>query len=81
MVLKGEMQSQETESSNFYSSPLVEAGEDVQSGKFEAFLSHHSVWGCQDFFYTTVQGSGDDFPGRFVVRGFLEAMCFRAPWC
>ena len=43
MVLKAEMQSQETEPSNFYSSPLIEAEEDIQSGKFEALLSHHSV--------------------------------------
>ena len=38
MVLKAKMQSQETEPSNFYSSPLIEAEEDTQSGKFEAFL-------------------------------------------
>ena len=43
MVLKAEMQSQETEPSNFYSSPLIQAEEDIQSGKFEAFPSHHSV--------------------------------------
>ena len=43
MVFKAEMQSQETEPSNFYSSPLIKAEEDIQSGKFEAFLSHHSV--------------------------------------
>ena len=55
MVLKAEMQSQETEPSNFYSSPRIEAEQDIQSGKFEAFLSHHSVRGCQDLCYTTVQ--------------------------
>ena len=43
MVLKAEMQSQETEPSNFCSSHLIQAEEDIQSGKFEAFLSHHSV--------------------------------------
>ena len=43
MVLKVEMQSQKTEPSNFYSSPLIQAEEDIQSGKFEAFLSHHSA--------------------------------------
>ena len=54
MVLKAEILSQETEPSNFYSLPLIQTEEDMQSGKFEAFLSHHSVWGCQDFCYTTV---------------------------
>ena len=43
MVLKAEMQSQETEPSNFYSLPLIEAEEDIQSCKFEAVLPHHSV--------------------------------------
>ena len=43
MVPKAEMLSQETESSNFYSSPLIEAEEDIQSGKLGAFLSYHSV--------------------------------------
>ena len=43
MVLKAEMQSQETEPSNFYSSPLIEAEEDIQSGGFEAVLPHNSV--------------------------------------
>jgi len=42
-VLKAEMQSQETEPSNFYSSSPIQAEEDIQSGNFEAFLSHHSV--------------------------------------
>ena len=54
MVLKAEMQSQKTEPSNCCSSPLIQAEEDIQSGKFEAFLSGHSAWGCQDFCYTTV---------------------------
>ena len=43
MVPKTEMLSQETEPSNFYSSPLIEAEEDIQSGKLGAFLSYHSV--------------------------------------
>ena len=43
MVLKAEMQSQETEPSNFYPLPLIEVEEDIQSGTFEAFLSHHQV--------------------------------------
>ena len=43
VVPKAEMQSQETEPSNFCSSHLIQAEEDLQSGKFEAFLSHHSV--------------------------------------
>ena len=64
MVLKAEMQSQETEPSNFYSLPLIEAEEDIQSGKFEAFLPHHSVWGCQDFCYTTVPGDHHFRPSK-----------------
>ena len=43
MVLKAEMQLREAEPSNFYSSPLIQAEEGIKSGKFEAFLSHHSV--------------------------------------
>ena len=43
MVLKAKIQSQETEPSNFYPSPLIEAEEDIQSGIFETFLSHHLV--------------------------------------
>ena len=43
MVLKAKMPSKETEPSNLYSSLLIEAEEDIQSGKFEAFLSHHSL--------------------------------------
>ena len=43
MVLKAETQLQEIEPSNFYSLPLIQAEEDKQSGKFEAFRSHHSV--------------------------------------
>ena len=43
MVLKkAEKQTQETEPPNFYSSPLIQTEEDIPSGKFEAFLSHHS---------------------------------------
>ena len=41
MVLKAEIQSQETEPSNFCASPLIQAEEDIQSGKFEAFQSGH----------------------------------------
>jgi len=43
MVLNAEMQSQETEPFNFYSSPLIQTEKDIQSGKFEAYLSHHSA--------------------------------------
>ena len=43
MVLKAEMQSLETEPSNLYSSPVIKAEEDIQSCKFEAFPSYHSV--------------------------------------
>ena len=41
MVREAEMQSQETELSNFNSSPLIQAEAVIQNGKFEAFLSHH----------------------------------------
>jgi len=49
MVLKAEMQSRETEPSAFYSSPLIEAEEDIQSGKFEAFLSITLSEGAKTF--------------------------------
>ena len=49
MVLKAEMQSQETEPFDFYSSPLIEAQEDIQSGKFEAFLSITHSYGAKPF--------------------------------
>ena len=42
MALKAEMQSNGAELSNFYS-PLIQAEEDMQSGKLEAFLSYHPV--------------------------------------
>ena len=43
------MQSQKREASNFYSSPLIQAEEKIQSGNFEPFLSHRSVWGAKTF--------------------------------
>ena len=43
MVLKADLQSQDTKPSNFYCSPLIRAQEKIQSGKFEPFLSHHSA--------------------------------------
>jgi len=46
MVLKAEMHAQETEPSDFGSSLQIHTEEDIQSGKFEAFPSHHSVKGC-----------------------------------
>ena len=66
MVLKAEMQSQETEPSNFYSSPLIKAEEDIQSGKFEASLGlrvprlllHH----C-----SRLVGGGDHVRKRFFM--------------
>ena len=49
ILLKAEMQSQETDPSNFYSSPLIQVKEEIQSGKLEAFQSHYCRmrFGCQ----------------------------------
>ena len=49
MALRADMQSQKREASNFYSSPLIQAEEKIQSGNFEPFLSHLSVWGAKTF--------------------------------
>ena len=71
MVPKAEMQSQETEP-NFCPSHLIQAEEDIQSGKFEAFLSHHSVWGWQDFCYTTVHSSSHGYTStERLLKGFF----------
>ena len=71
MVLKAEMQLQETEPSNFYSSPLIKTEEDMQSGTFEAFLSHHSVWGCQDLCYTTVLYLSKPLSKNYKLEGIV----------
>ena len=69
MVLKAKMRSQETEPCNFYSSLLIQAEEeDIQSSKFEAFLSHHAAGGCQDLCCTTVN-SGNLILGAQKCEG------------
>jgi len=43
MVLKAEMRSQETKPCSLYSSSLIQAEEDIQSGKLEAFLTRQAL--------------------------------------
>ena len=67
MALKAEMQSQETEPSNFYSSLLIEAEEDIQSGAFEAVLSHNSVSACQNFLLHDCTYISSEYSPHFAI--------------